>query len=83
MERRRVPDEIIRKVGTPEIFKVDCTKLPPQALFSGQRFALLKVRQQLRPAFWKAVFADNIFEKNKLFLRSISEARSLASLTPF
>jgi len=26
---------------------------------------------------------DNIFEKNKLFLRSISEARSLASLTPF
>lgn len=26
---------------------------------------------------------DNIFEKNRPFLRSISEARSLASLTPF
>ena len=63
MEGWGLPDEIMREIGTPEIFKVDCTELPPQALFPGQRFALPEVRQQLRPAFREAVFTDNIFEK--------------------
>ena len=50
MEGWGLPDEIMRKVSPSEIFKVDCTKLPPQALFSGQGFAFLEVLQQLRPA---------------------------------
>ena len=63
MERRGRPDEVVREIGPPEVFKIKRPELPAQPLRPGQLFPVLEVLEELRPTFGEVVTSDNIIEK--------------------
>ena len=63
VERRGRPDEVVREIGPPEVFKIKRPELPAQPLRPGQLFPVLEVLEELRPTFGEVVTSDNIIEK--------------------
>ena len=71
MKRGRLPDKIVRQIGSPKVFQIKRAEFTPQALRPGQLFPGMELLKELRPAFLEVVTTDNIFKKKLSLIRTV------------